>query len=581
MAREEVAAPTQPEDPGPAKRRPGSLVYGVALIAVTAAISLAYLGRGLFRDSTWRGNIGDPEQFMWFLSYVPRAMGRGLNPLLTDYALYPDGANLMWNTSILLPAVLVSPVTLTLGPITAYNVLLVLAPIVTSATSFVALRRYVVHDAAAAVGALSFTFTPFFLQHATGHTHLVLLGLLPIFVLLLDEILARQQWNVWLVGGLLGLVCVAQLLTSEEILAIWGLVGAAVLLVLCALHPRRIRLHASYFARAMGAAVLVFAPLAAYPLHVQMNGPRHAPGAHQRNFFVADLLGFVTPVRKLIDFGTAQDPSFTGNSSEWNTYLGFPFLIAIVAAVVFTWRRTVVRVGAILLVFFAVLALGEELHVNGELTGVRMPWHWISKAPLIHDLLPGRLGLVTSLFAALLLAVFVDEVLRRRQLWTRLAGAALVTVIAVSQLPQGMATSTVRTPAFFTDADRYVEADSVVLVLPYALGPAFEHPMLWQAQSGMHFKMADGWLIVPGPNSGEPTTLSRAMSAIQVKHRRVEVDAKVRSETLTWLADHEVETVVVADRYYRSSDREAAVEFFTEVFGRQSERVAGVDLWRL
>lgn len=546
-------------------------------------ISIAYLGRGFWKGpgSTWRGNIGDPEQFMWFLSYVPHAIGRGLNPFLTDYALYPDGANLMWNTSILLPAVLVSPVTLTAGPVVAYNVLLVAAPIVTSATSFFALRRYVAHEAAAAVGALAFTFTPFFLQHATGHTHLALLGLFPIFVLLLDEILVRQRWNVWLTGAALGVVCVAQLLTSEEILAIWGLVGAAVLVALCALHPRRIRLHASYFARATVTAVVVFAPLAAYPLHVQMNGPRHAPGAHQKNFFVSDLLGFITPVRKLVDFGTAQEPPFTGNSSEWNTYLGFPFLLAILVAVVLAWRRTVVRVSAILLVVFAVLALGEELHVNGDLTGVRMPWHWVSKAPLIEDLLPGRLGLVTSTFAAVLLAVFVDEVLRRRQLWMRIAGAGVVALVAVSQLPQGMATSTVHTPAFFSDAEEYVEGDSVVLVLPYVLGPAFENPMLWQAQGGMHYKMADGWLIVPGPNSGKPNVVSQAMTVIQIQHRRVEVNATVRAETLTWLTDHEVETVVVADNYDRSSDHDAALDFFTEIFRRPPEQVADVDLWRV
>jgi len=70
------------------------------------------------------GGGGDPFFSSWFIRWIPHAISHGWNPLFTTYLDYPDGVNLMWNGSIPLPSLVVAPVTLTAGPMVAYNLLI-------------------------------------------------------------------------------------------------------------------------------------------------------------------------------------------------------------------------------------------------------------------------------------------------------------------------------------------------------------------------------------------------------------------------------------------------------------------------
>ena len=64
----------------------------------------------------------DNSQHAWFLRWLPYALATHRNPLFTTSMIEPGGVNLMWNTWIPLPALLLSPVTLLLGPVAAFNV---------------------------------------------------------------------------------------------------------------------------------------------------------------------------------------------------------------------------------------------------------------------------------------------------------------------------------------------------------------------------------------------------------------------------------------------------------------------------
>jgi hypothetical protein len=75
---------------------------------------------------TLQGGDGDPAIFMWFLRWVPFALEHGHDLLVTHYLNYPDGVNLMWNTSLPLPGLLLAPVTEAWGPVLSFNLLLVL-----------------------------------------------------------------------------------------------------------------------------------------------------------------------------------------------------------------------------------------------------------------------------------------------------------------------------------------------------------------------------------------------------------------------------------------------------------------------
>lgn len=547
------------------------LLPPTVVFLVAAAISVGYLGAGLWATDTWRGNVGDPEQFMWFLSSVPHALAHGHNPLLSNYELYPHGVNLMWNTSVVLAGIVVSPVTAVAGPVFSYNLLLVLGPIATACTAYWAFRRYVDRPVAAGIGGLAFACSPFLLVHSSGHLHLVLLALMPVMLVLVDELLVRQRRRSWLTGALIGLVAACQLLTSEEILAIEAMVGGLALVILCLLHPHGIRSRVSYVVRAAVCAVATFALLAGYPLYLQLFGPRKAPGAHGPSTYSTDLLNLVWPVNQWLNLGIGP-PSFTGNASEWTGYLGIPLIVLLIGVTVRSWRRRpLVPVAALLIVVLVVLSFGPHLHVAGRTTSIPLPWSVAERLPLLENLLPGRISVAVGLLAALLLAVFLDDLVRRRG-WRRLLGAALVALIALSWVPGGLRTTTIRTPAFFTSsAETQLPAGSVALIVPYTNGPLNEQSVLWQANGRMQLRIVNGWVIVPGPHWGGPNAISRALDHADA----INVTPQLRASIFADLRKLQVDTVIVGPSSKRTSD----ISLLTRVFGRTPTVARDVVLW--
>jgi hypothetical protein len=85
-----------------------------ALLAVTTFASTWGNPAG-----SWIGSPKDPQLFIWYLGWIPHQLATGQNPLFTDYLAYPHGANLMWNTSMIFPAVVLWPVTAAFGPVVA------------------------------------------------------------------------------------------------------------------------------------------------------------------------------------------------------------------------------------------------------------------------------------------------------------------------------------------------------------------------------------------------------------------------------------------------------------------------------
>jgi hypothetical protein len=77
--------------------------------SVGALLLYIVLAIGLF-SSSWVnptylsvGRAGDPELFMWLLAWVPYSITHGMNPLFTNFLIYPQGANLMWTLIPIVP----------------------------------------------------------------------------------------------------------------------------------------------------------------------------------------------------------------------------------------------------------------------------------------------------------------------------------------------------------------------------------------------------------------------------------------------------------------------------------------------
>src|SRR4029077_2424104 len=101
--------------------------------SVLALLVYLVLAAALF-SSSWVnptylsvGQAGDPELFMWLLAWVPYSASHAMNPLFTNFLIYPQGANLMWTLIPIVPGVILSPIMAWLGPVVTYNAAMTLA----------------------------------------------------------------------------------------------------------------------------------------------------------------------------------------------------------------------------------------------------------------------------------------------------------------------------------------------------------------------------------------------------------------------------------------------------------------------
>jgi hypothetical protein len=137
-----------------------------------------------------------------------------------------------------------------------------------------------------------------------------------------------------------------------------------------------------------------------------------------------------------------------------------------------------------------------------EVGGIRhelipLPWRLVRNVPLFDNVIPGRFALYVALIAALVAAVWAASPETSRKLRIVLTGAAALALVPA--LWHGYWHEHPSRPAFFGEKldRRCLKAGDSVLVLP----PPFQNSaLLWQAESGFRFGLADGALndAVPG-----------------------------------------------------------------------------------
>ncbi|HJW61009.1 MAG TPA: hypothetical protein VJ931_15385, partial [Actinomycetota bacterium] len=271
---------------------------------------------------------------------------------------------------------------------------------------------------------------------------------------------------------------------------------------------------------------------------------------------------------------------FEGNKE---TYLGIPLLLVAVAVVVARRRDAFVRVGFALLVVCLLLSLGARLRVGGQPTGVVLPWTAMEALPLLQNMVPSRLALLTALFAGLLLAAALEGLWRRGGWgWRGLAVVTAVASLAAIAPPEPFtAREVVATPPFFSGADvRALPRDGVALVVPFPRRGRVNEAMVWQAEAGMWFKMPGGYFVGPDPAGGTrhdapPTTTSVILNRIQRGRRPPELTPALRRQIARDFATWGVDTVVLGPM----ANREVMDGFLTELLGRPPASAGGVAVW--
>jgi hypothetical protein len=572
--RQEVAEPAPGQLPRRLLRSPAALV----LIADLTLAVVLFARTWIHPDATLAGGSGDPQIFVWTYRWVPFALVHGINPLVTNYLDYPAGINLMWQGTSLLLGLLLSPVTILLSPVVAYNLAATLGPALSAWCAFLAIRRYVHRWPAAAVGGLLYGFSPGMIAQASlGHVHLTFAIFPPLAMLLADEILLRRQWHPVISGALLGLLAGLQVLLGEEMLVLTAIAGAVAVPVLVAVHGMPRADQRWMVARAAVAACAAFVVVAALPLAEQFLGPQRLHGVLQpQNFYVTDLFNFVIPSPLQLASPSAINwlsRHFTGDASSRDAYLGLPLIAWFVLQAWRRWADPVIRWSALLVLALATISLGPALHVAGVVTHIPMPWVLLQALPVFQNVLPARLMLVAFLPAGILLARALDRQLGNRRPLASLLVPAFSLLLLIPNLEPASATLT---PGFFqSPAIERLAPESVVLVAPYSSLYSTD-AMQWQAVAGMRFRMPEGYGFVPGSMLDVPSSpLALAMVEVQVNGTAPTLTPEVLTAMRRQLSNWKVDTVVAGPMPHA----EVMVKLLTAIIGQPAETQDGVAIW--
>ena len=475
----------------------------------------------------------DPTLDMWFLTWTPYAITHGLNPLHTTLLNYPVGINTAQNTQMPLLGILAWPVTVILGPISAWNLLAWLAFPLSGISMFAVLKRWQCSPVAAGLGGLIYGFSPYMVGEGHGHLNLLFVPLPPLIVFgIYRLVIVRKNVMRWsLITAGLG---VAQLLISSEILTTTAVVVSCAIVVLALIHRRSVLAAARELVVPVAVTTVLVAAVLSYPIWYVVFGPLHFRGPvwGYANPLQSDLLGPFVPSNLQLLYPAslrAVGSKFVGGAlSENGTYLGIPLLVGLSYLAARTRRNPWFKFSLGMVMICFVLSLGDRLVIDSRPTRIYLPFHLFSRLPILQDVIASRFSLYEYLFVAIAVGLGVSSLERHRAStpdssrrlphWSRALGAtALIVAVALSLLPNWpYSTVAISTPRLFAPhpTSSVPKLTGVVLVYPYPLY-ADDSAMLWQAESLMRFSLLGGYALSGRPHGA--TILPARLRPVEVE----------------------------------------------------------------
>ena len=480
-----------------------------ALIVYVAAVVLIERRAVLHLESVCACNgSADPAAYMWALAWWPHAIFHGLNPLFTHEIWVPGGFDLARAASVPAAALAAAPITAIAGPVAAYNVLSLLAPVLGAWFAY-RLCLYVTKAPAASIlGGYLFGFSSYELGHLLGTLNLVFTFAAPVVALLtlmrLDGAIGPRRYF-----ALMAVVLIVQLLLSTEILLTLTCMGAVALAAGFVLGgPEARRAIAGLIPPLTGAyalMVVVCSPFLYYALFV---GVPYSTGWGAQ--FPTDSLAYLVPTSFTWLGGhrfVSVSSSFLGNLAENGAYVGLPIVLIVAAFAVERFRTRAAKIMLAVLAVAVLWSLGDRLYIAGHPT-IRLPWSLFGRLPLLNQLLPNRIAVYVALACAVIVACWLSGPGTGSPWRWALSLLAVVFLVPNTGVQYMGTTATafharISEPSFFGDVyRRYLHPGEIVLPIPY--GPA-GRSMLWQARTGMYFRMASGNIAIqPSSYASDP-----------------------------------------------------------------------------
>ncbi len=534
-----IAAAPSPRDAAPTEshgvQRPSDRDadrHGVRALLLYLALSVLFFGRSLFGhfSASIIGKSPDPDFYIWCLVWLPYAISHRINPFFSPLVWAPTGASLAWATFLPLVGLVAWPITATIGPVATYNVLCLLAPALAGWTTFILCRYITNRYWPSLVGGYIFAFSPYLVCQMTSHLVLILIFPIPLAVYLVLR-RVNNDINSRAFVILFALTVVTQCLIDLEYAATLTIFGAIVMLTAAILAPAELRKRL-YAALPDLRSTYVLAGVVLSPyLYFMLAFPVKAGPIYTPETFSTDLLNFVIPTPANLWGGlhgfAAISGAFRGNVAEATGYLGVGLILIAFEFACGQWREFRGRLLIASLAITCAASMGALMHIGGA-EHFPMLWRLAQGIPLIDKALPARF----MMYAFLDLAVIVALWLSAAPPWAldRPAIAILSLVLILPNLKADFWVSPLQVPAFFSKGlyRQYLRENEVVMSLPRSSG---SNNMLWQAQTGMYFRLTDGYI---GPDPPGLQNWCRSNNAL-----------------LAFLSDRDVSTIIVSDHRWK------------------------------
>jgi hypothetical protein len=427
----------------------------------------------------------DPNFFVWAIRWWPYAIAHGLDPLYTAQVGAPAGYGLAWVTMVAPLGLLAVPVTLTAGPIAAFNLLAAIALPVSGWAAFVLCRRLTWRFWPSLVGGFIFGFSAYEMNHINaGQLDIVYSLLLPLIgylvVLWRDEAIGSGAFVALLAAAL-----AAQFYLFLETFA--GLTGVLALALLAgyAVAGRAARPWVARLSLLVGLAYAIALVLAAPYLWIALS--QQPP----RWEYVSslDLASLVVPSPgRTLGLTWLAHAAVRPIPESADGYVGVPLLVIALALAVSAWSSRLVRFLTVMLVVVVVAALGPVVHVGGRQL-FSLPWAKVWSLPFLRTAYPSRLMVFAFLVLAVMTALWLS---RPVALWARAGLAVLAIAAIVLDTPSLTIAPRSDVPAFVSTGEyrHYLRPGETVLVISTVDNAG----MLWQADTGFYDKLAGGYI---------------------------------------------------------------------------------------
>ncbi len=422
----------------------------------------------------------DPNFYVWSWRWWPYAISHGLNPLYSRQIGAPAGFGLAWTTTAPAVAMILAPVTAAFGPVTAFNLTILVSAPVSAWAAFVGARRLTGRFWASLMAGAVYGFSWYEIGHTgAGQVNLIVNMMLPLMLYLVllwrDGKLGRLTFV-----GLMAVAMAVEFYIFIEAFAAMTLLWAAGLLIGFAVARPEARQTvarlAGLVAVAYVVALVLASPYLVYMLRQYSAGLTRASAAYSLN-----LETLVVP------------------------WAGLPLLVIVLALAALTWSSRLTRLLVILFTLIVALAIGRYLKL-GTKRPVSVPWSRLWSLPIARSAEPVRFMLFGFLVLAFILAVWLavpsgNRLLLASRWFLGLAAvAATLAYIPVasraSVLPPGAPSAAVRPanalPAFISTGlyHNYLRPGEIVVVVS-GRGNA---GMLFQADTNFYMRIAGGFV---------------------------------------------------------------------------------------